>query len=633
MDQQCLFGPKFLEKLVGRNILSDPKIAVVELIANAWDAGATQVDIVWPANNEQKFSIRDNGDGLSKDEFSARWRTLAYDRIASQGSSIIVDKKPRSVFGRNGVGRFAGFCFGESYFVESTKAAGKTILFEVKIGAGDAPFVIEEKEAEQKNEKGTRIYVLTGAPIKIPEEIIRAEIGMRFLTDPSFSCIVNGTKIDFSSIPSSNTLNTELEISQGRKIKIQVIDTMESDKTTKQHGIAWHVNGRLVGESNWKDYGFDEVIDGRSAEAKRHTFIITANFLSSSVNQDWTEFNQTDDFKETRDAVFSFVKHHILGQTKEKREKTIENIKATHQKSVGNLTPLRAERWESLISTVQEECPSITEKDLSKLAGVLASMEQSESKFDLINKLHELNPGQIDDLHKILCNWSLDFAKEVLDELEIRLRLLDELKEKVFDTKTREVQDLQPIFHQGLWIFGPEYETIEYTSNEGMTKVIQKLFDSSETASRNRPDFAILPDSTVGSYSYPTYDEYGGEIGVDRVVIVELKKPGVPISTDEKAQCWRYVSELLKKGVIQRDTKVTCFVLGSEVDPIERDARKDNDRCIIQPMDYQAVIQRAKSRLLKLYDRVKDAPFLEQQRQSFPTDHAQNVIEFRPSGN
>ncbi|QWF72030.1 hypothetical protein KEF85_06115 [Methylomonas paludis] len=42
MEQSCLFGPSFLEKFVGKHILYDPKVAILELIANAWDAGATQ---------------------------------------------------------------------------------------------------------------------------------------------------------------------------------------------------------------------------------------------------------------------------------------------------------------------------------------------------------------------------------------------------------------------------------------------------------------------------------------------------------------------------------------------------------------------------------------------------------------
>ncbi|NHI00819.1 ATP-binding protein [Oceanimonas sp. MB9] len=631
MEQSCLFGPNFLEKLVGKAILHDPKIAIVELVANAWDAGASEVRITWPTKeNEQFFSIEDDGCGLTEKEFSSRWRTLAYDRIDNQGSTVIVNSRKRTVFGRNGVGRFAGFCFGGSYYVSSNKD-GEHIEYEIKPGSGESPFsLVKHPPVTYIRERGTKIFLRESSSTRIGEEAVRSEIGMRFLTDPSFTCFVNGTAVNFSHIPEENIARHSIYLDSGDVIEIVIIDTNEADKTTKQHGIAWHVNGRLVGEADWKSYGFDQIIDGRSSEAKRHTFIVNVDFLANtdSVKKDWTGFNMTPEFELARGKVFEFVRSHILGQTKQKRERMFLNVKKAHEGELGKLTPLRVERWEEFVAEIQRECTGLNEKDLLKLSGVLIKMEQSDTKYSLINKLHELNPDQIDNLHNILSDWSLDLAKEVLDELQMRLKLLDELRERVLDVNTREVQDLQPLFYQGLWIFGPEYETIEFTSNEGMTKVIQGLFKSDIKGTRNRPDFAILPDSTVGSYSYHRYDDDGGEIGIDRLVVVELKKPGIPISTDEKGQCWRYVSELLRKGLISRDTKVTCFVLGSEIDPFERDARKENnDRCTIQPLDYQVVISRAKSRLLKLYDRVKGAPFLEEQRRENEL-RKQNVLEF-----
>lgn len=631
MENLCLFGSNFLEKFVGRSILYEPKVAILELIANSWDAGATEVYITWPTEeNEQPFSIKDNGIGMSEEELLIRWRTLAYDRIKNQGSSVTVLTKPRTVFGKNGVGRFAGFCFGESYYVSSRKN-GENACYEVQQGYGDYPFklVAAKENSTDKKPNGTSIYVKTLSPSNISEEQIRSEIGMRFLTDPNFACYVNGTKVQFTDI-NNECMNVEnIKLKDGNSIKIRIIDTNESDKTTKQHGIAWHINGRLVGEANWKQNGFEEIIDGRSAEAKRHTFIISADHLSKSpsVKQDWTGFNNTNEFNISRDAAFEFIKKHINGQTLHKRKTTFEKIKKKNASILKNLTPERIEKWSYFIEEIQNECSSISEKELIKLAGILAKMEQSNTKYSLINQLHSLSSNQLDNLQNILADWSLDLAKEVLDELQIRLKLLDELKFKVLDSKTKEVQDLQPLFHQGLWIFGPEYETIEFTSNEGMTSVIHKLFNKNELGSRNRPDFAIVPDGSVGSYFYPAYDEYGAEIGVERLVIVELKKPGVPITSEEKSQCWKYVLELMDKGLISIDTKVTCFVLGDKINPLEKSARKENnDRCIIQPMDYQIVIARAKSRLLRLYDRVKGAPFIENQHKKYLTEDAQTEL-------
>jgi len=396
MEQSCLFDPRFLERLVGKSILYDPKVAIIELIANAWDAGATEVRIIWPTSeNEQYFSIEDNGQGLTEKEFLSRWRTLAYDRTEVQGETVIVNDKVRSVFGRNGVGRFSGFCFGDKYFVKSSKS-GETILYEVKAGSGEAPFTLEKHETTSGRNDGTRVFVDSESNIRVKDDQITAEIGMRFLTDPSFSCYVNGVKVKFCHVPESNISIEILDCESGDKIKITIIDTHESDKTTKQHGVAWHVKGRLVGESNWKSYGLEDIVDGRSSEAKRHTFIVHADFLYGSVKKDWTGFEEGELFNSVRDQVFSFVKSHLLGQTKQKRKKTLDSIKTTHKDKLKSLTPLRAERWESFVSKVQEECTSITEKDLTKMAGVLVAMEQSDTKYSLINKLHELDSDQID---------------------------------------------------------------------------------------------------------------------------------------------------------------------------------------------------------------------------------------------
>jgi len=619
MEQPFLFEPRFLTNFVGKAILTDPKVAIMELVANAWDAGATRVEIIWPSRDaEQYFSIQDNGVGMTERELTQRWRTLAYDRVAHQGEFAEfpegVNLPPRRAFGTNGVGRFAGFCFGESYYVDTMKNQQR-IIYKVSHGSISTPFTLEKVSEEPTKEHGTIIFVTESSNIRLLAEEAKTEIGMRFLTDPSFSVFVNGEKVDLHHIPERHVMQKAIDIEGVGTIELTVIDTLESDRTTKQHGIAWHVNGRLVGDCSWKGAGFNELIDGRRIEAKRYIFIVKADCLSGAVRQDWTGFDESNDaFSKAYDRLFREVKEFILKVTKEKRKETLTDVKKTYWNELSQMAPLKQKKWEFFVSSVQEECPSITEKDLTKLSGVLANLELAESKYKLINQLHSLDPTQLDELHNILYDWSIDIAKEVLDELKVRIKLLDELKTRVIDENTDEVHELQPLFHQGLWIFGPEYETIEFTSNEGMTNVIRKLFGIDQKGSRNRPDFAIIPDGSVGLYYYPTYDDHAAELGVARLVIVELKKPGVRIGDEEKNQCWKYVTELYRKGLIQQEiTRVTCFVLGAEVDPIQGRVRNEMEgKVIIQPLDYNIVIERAKSRLLKLYDRVKGAPFLQE---------------------
>lgn len=66
------YSPRFLDRYTGR-ISSDPKTAIMEIVANAWDAGATKVDITWPLESiGGTISIQDNGSGMTDEEFVAR---------------------------------------------------------------------------------------------------------------------------------------------------------------------------------------------------------------------------------------------------------------------------------------------------------------------------------------------------------------------------------------------------------------------------------------------------------------------------------------------------------------------------------------------------------------------------------
>ena len=441
----------------------------------------------------------------------------------------------------------------------------------------------------------------------------RKEIGMRFLTDPNFKVSVNKVQVDFSHIPEKHIYMHDLPTEGYGVVTVIAIDTQHTDRTMQQHGIAWHVNNRLVGDCSWKVQDTDDLIDGRRIAAKRFTFIVKADFLVDVVSKDWSGFDlDNEKFQTTSRTVFAHIREFLSNNSKEDRREIYVKARRENYPIIKSLPLSSIDRWKRFVDEVPQKCPSIKESDILKLSSILVNLEETNSKYSLVHRLGELKPDQLDALDKILADWTLDMAKVVLDEIQERLKLLDELRRKILDEKTEEVAELQPLFKQGLWIFGPEYETIEYTSNEGMTTVIQKLFGGKFIGSKNRPDFAILPDGTVGLYSLYKYDaKTGGELGVDKLIIIELKKPGVTISTGQKDQCWKYVRELYNKGLLKGDAFITCFPLGTQIDPVEVEARiEKNGHVRIQPLDYQTVVQRAKSRMLKLYDKVRNAPFL-----------------------
>lgn len=99
-------------------------------------------------------------------------------------------------------------------------------------------------------------------------------------------------------------------------------------------------------------------------------------------------------------------------------------------------------------------------------------------------------------------------------------------------------------------------------------------------------------------------------------MIVDLKTTNLPLGSREREQVWRYVKELKAKGHIRQHTRVDGFILGSIIEPGEDDPTTHGEGVKITPMLYDTILLRAEKRLLNLYTKVQDAPFLlEQQEQ------------------
>src|SRR5690349_11497116 len=82
--QGTLFEDDFLLRSLG-SISHSADVALTELVANAWDAGASEVRITIPSDYDQDLLVEDDGCGMTADQFKTRWMTLGYDRTRHQG--------------------------------------------------------------------------------------------------------------------------------------------------------------------------------------------------------------------------------------------------------------------------------------------------------------------------------------------------------------------------------------------------------------------------------------------------------------------------------------------------------------------------------------------------------------------
>ncbi len=615
--QGTLFELRFLDDYAGQ-IIRDPAVALLELVANAWDAYATSVAITWP-DGETLFAIEDNGIGMTASEVDKRWRTFSYDRLRSQGGEYVdppsdsKSGKRRRVFGRNGKGRFAGFYFCDPYRV-TTWRDGQQATFEVARGiSAGLPFDLKMiGKPSKKAGHGCKIAAVHLKSVPLTADDARALLSTRFLTDPEFRVTINGQLVTFDDVPDEALQIFEIKVEPHGVAKVRVIDGKKSDKTTRQHGVALWVNRRLVGECSWRWIDQERLLDGRTEEAKRYTFIVEADFLLPDVTDDWTGVRSDGViWKATKDPLQTAIIEAIRELTKERRAAAKDVAREAHAESLKKLTPMSRERWVALLDEVVEKCPGLGEAQVIQVMGLAANMERSQSKYALLEKLSGLKPGEIDELNELLAKWTVRTAKYALDEIEGRLRVIEELRAKTSDRNADEVRELQPLFENALWIFGPEFESIEFTSNETMATVIRRYLKGALDGSRNRPDFVMTPDSSLGFYSLPDFDrETHNVTGVRRLVIVELKRPGVTIGSDEKGQVWKYVKELVARGLVTDATTVTGFVLGEQVDPTEVVFSTHGKNVSIRPLLYSSFILQAEKRMFNLRKRLQEAPFL-----------------------
>lgn len=608
-DVPFAFADRFLQDHAGQ-IISEPRTAILELIANSYDAGARNIDIFWPTERCQRFSVTDDGVGMTKAELERRWRTLCYDREAEQGNEVVFPKGvqgiKRTAFGRSGKGRHAPFCFADAYEIVTTKDGQCT---HVKVGlanSGTMPFEIALLAETKKKGHGTEISAVLEKHLLGADEL-RQLIGSKFIVDPSLSIRVNGQPVELLSLDGLKT--TEIVIDGHGKVTVHFIDSIEHYRSAKLRGITWWVNQRRVGEPSW-DRLDDEgaYLDGRTEHAKKFSFIVMADFLTPGrdIKADWSEFHANQRTNAVQEAVHHCVIREIQAQLattrKERKKSAIENSREL----MGDLPTISKNAIGQFIDEVQEKCPTMSDRDLSRTVQVLAKLEQSRSGYDLLTQLAGCSPDDLDTWNCLMQRWTASSAEVVLDELDRRLRLIERMEKLVENPLADELHDLQPLFERGLWIFGPEFESVDFRSNRGLAEVIGKfLGGAGYKPPKRRPDFVVLPESSIGIYCADAYDT-GGEIcGIRKVAILELKKGGFCVTQKEADQARDYAKEVRKAGRVQATTEIVAYVLGATLEQgLETADYGGNIRIV--PVVYQTVLRKAHQRTFNLQKRLRE---------------------------
>ena len=390
-------------------------------------------------------------------------------------------------------------------------------------------------------------------------------------------------------------------------------------RTSKQHGVAWWVNNRLVGEQSWK--GFDGVyLDARHTEARRYTIIVKADILENYVKADWTGFKDEDAANDIRKIILERI-YEIIGSVMYgiRRDKKISAL-SRHKADLELMDQISRSEIGSFVDNVQSKCPTLRQPDLDNIAEILVTMEVTRTGHRLLKQISQLSTNDMDSLTEILDEWDIIDAKQVLSELKWRLDLIDKMESLVDNPESNELHELQPLFERGLWIFGPEFESVDFTSNQSLATIMRKFFDQKNIKTlenpRKRPDFVVLPDSSIGAYSSDRYDENTSEVdGIHKILIIELKKGNSTIKVDESRQVEDYARAIMHSGKIDGRTRITCFVLGSRVHKeCSEVTLGENNNIRVIPRPYSTVLRQAHTRTFNLMNKIKQSKSIDESK-------------------
>ncbi len=244
---------------LGINNYTNAAAVLSEIVANAWDADASNVFVTVSGSGASRvMTIEDDGVGMTALEINERYLTVGYKRRDAPGGG----RTPlgRAVMGRKGIGKLAVFSIASKVEVHTVKGRARSAfsmdLADLRADAkAQRPYYPKDLACVKNLTRGTRI-VLRGinASLTLTDRFLRRHLSRRFtIIDGAhgFSITVNGKPLTLADreyypklqyiwhyhMPVVPTLATAAEQEEARNFQVSVPN--KSGNATKYAISGW----------------------------------------------------------------------------------------------------------------------------------------------------------------------------------------------------------------------------------------------------------------------------------------------------------------------------------------------------------------------------------------------------------
>ena len=558
MTRHRQFNMKILGRLLehlGSQMYKRRDTALAELVANSWDAGATQVALTVPITDYNPavshITVSDNGIGMSEDQVQLEYLVLGRNRRAS--TSEVHHKRP--IMGRKGIGKLAGFGIAQLIEVDTT-SAGVTTHFALNIKelkrqadqVDDIPIdgLVDDKGNQPS---GTTIFLKELKHVSAPDiDALIESLGRRFsrVVHGEMKISVNGIDIEEPSIdfeerhPRDGWATADVD---GHQIRYYYGFSKTVLNSRVLRGFTLYAHGKTA---QAPPFYFDVESKASGQHGTRYLYgAIEIDYLDDGID-DETDLISTDRQEIDWEApeVQTLLQwgdeltRKALRDWADRREKTAKASVLDDPELAQRIDRLDTPSQMELMRVIGMLGRSAIGPDkLLELASWVVSAYEYRHFHDFTSQIEALDdPDELSTLLEYLAEWKILESRAILEVIKGRLQIIDKFHSMLVndapETAPRKgMENLHDLIADYPWLLNPEWQVLY--EERSITSQLREWgnIDIEDPDIRQRYDFLALE---------------GGE----SLLVIEIKRSGHAVTLDDVQRLYKY-RQRLQRGTSQ----------------------------------------------------------------------------------
>ena len=556
---------------LGMNLYSNVPAVLSEIVANSWDADATEVTIRID-EKEKSIEIRDNGTGMSRDDVIDRFLMIGFQRRNKQHRSRL----GRAPMGRKGIGKLSSFSIANKITVH-TKSETDSTAFSL-----DAKKIKEEAKSDsidtyQPSELSWDVnspsIQTTGTLVRLTDlkigvtkntiEGMRQRLARRFTVIGArykFNVSINDRRVEANdrgyqknvefvwiygdiedeensfSTASENekkhcedTINPEISI-RGWIGTVKNSGLLKAEGGENLNRIAIYMRGKLAQEDILREFVTNEIYADYIV-GELHCDELDSDNLDDIATSNRQALKR-DDARVTElikfvDKELTYIRNNwskLRGNAGIVEARKIPEVENWFE-GLGDDTKSKAKQWVGRINSIRF-ADKAQKRELLKASILAFEIYRRKDQLSVLERIEDQSVEQILSIFREIDDLQLSYYGQIV---YMRLRVIDKLI-CLLENDARE-GELQKYLFQNLWLLDPSWERVK--GSEAMeTQINRWLEESTEKMSEAERKSRI---------------DIGYRTAAGQHVIIELKRKSASIDLgDLVRQIAKYKSGVLK---------------------------------------------------------------------------------------